>query len=197
MDQAIVADIAGDNTAKGLIGGEKDDGYLTQIKGINKTLGDDADSINYYVPYLDLQVGTYTPGSGTNTKASLTMEITPMYNIVASTASDAKDVVLSDGENDERVTAVKVTDSQGKVFAKELKGLTDVKVDLPVPPAIGEDNGSIVYVIHKMSAQAQEAWQCKVQSKMVSVTLPASPRLYSRTTLRAPAWLSLTATTAA
>lgn len=133
VDQAIVADIAGDNTAKGLIGGEKDDGYLTQIKGINKTLGDDADSINYYVPYLDLQVGTYTPGSETNTKASLTMEITPMYNIVASTASDAKDVVLSDGENDERVTAVKVTDSQGKVFAKELKGLTDVKVDLPFP----------------------------------------------------------------
>lgn len=97
-------------------------------------------SVNVYVQtYLNIKPTEYSTGGST---ASLTMDITPMYRVVASTAETPEDIQLID-EPGNSVNAVVLTGSE-----KELKDIKTMSLSIDLPNEF-VGNGETVYIQHK------------------------------------------------
>lgn len=162
MNQAIMDSIAADDTLTDQMDNEgtfenresEPDTIWGKLYKANDTIVTGTITY-YYVPYMDLQVTDYNVSGDDKT---LTMNITPKYSVIATTA-DSFDNAKWTGDK-AQINAIQLsTDNTVK--------LTNVTIDIPVPTAIGTDDAT-VYVVH-----GSDSWQCTVADSKVSVTVPS------------------------
>lgn len=110
-----------------------------ELKG--KVNVDNGDSIKLYVQtYLDIQPQTYiSQNEGTNTTGIYTLDIVPMYQLVASTATDSDDIVLSGEDKNAVVVGT----------AKELEVTGNVQIEVPLPTGFLANNSDKLIVKHE------------------------------------------------
>ena len=114
----------------------------------------------FYVPVLDMEV----PADGYNAEnKTLTLDITPKYIVIATTAESSEDAVTADEtETASEVNAVMLTEEPIKVE------LTNVTLEIAIPTGIASD-GEKVYIQHESDPQQE----CEVNSGKATITVPS------------------------
>lgn len=140
-------------------------------EGKNAIAGATADNVTVYKQtYLDVEATNVETDKETGIPV-ITLEITPMMQVVASTATDAKDIKTEDGEGK---NAVKIGE------AKELTITTEVVITVDLPIAFKNANNE-VFIKHKAKDGNTYFYTGKVVSesaKTVTVTF-TSPHGFS------------------
>lgn len=168
MDQAILNDVAENDAVKDQI---QDEGTYDEAQSNPDTVWgklytasegnvENGTITYYYVPFLDIQV----PADGYDADAkTLTMDITPKYTVIATTASSFEEAKTADDtENPSEVNAVTLTSEPVTVQVE------NVTIEIVIPTDIASD-GSKVYIQHANDPQQE----VEVTSGKASITVPS------------------------
>ena len=128
---------------------------------------DEQTTVNVFVqPYLDIKIADATVTTEgtekvTGTITELTLDIVPMVKTIATTATEANDIVTESG-NGKTKNAVEIED------AKEVKVITPVTITIPLPAGFVTSKDTPLYIKHTKDNRASYVYTATVTSKEVN-----------------------------